>query len=139
MRGARCDIGVQIYFWQKCRWTTPKQNNWPWDWPYYAFATPALRTFIAGPCRDRLRDFSDVNVVSTRGEISWNATSRISDDEMRAFMLQVVDRLYTSLLRLNDPEFVARVTEYARKATTGWNEPHHLADWFTGKYNEPRT
>ena len=83
-------------------------------------------------------DFSDVKVVSSRGEIPWDATSRISDDEMRCFMIQVVDRLYTSLLRLDDPEFVARVTQYARKATIGWNEPRNLADWFAGKYDVPR-
>src|SRR6202522_1243383 len=50
-------------------------------------------------------DFSDVKVASSRVEIPWNAVSRISDDEMRAFMIQVVDSLYTSLLRLNDPAF----------------------------------
>jgi len=84
-------------------------------------------------------DFSDVKVVSSRGEIPWNAVSRISDDEMRCFIIQGVDRIYTSLLRLDDPEFLARVAQYARKATIGWNEPHHLADWFTAKYDEPKT
>ncbi len=80
-------------------------------------------------------DFSDVIVVTPHGEMSWNSVSRISNDEMRAFMIQVVDRLYTSLLRLNDPEFVARVTKYARGATSGWKEPQDLPDWFSGKWD----
>jgi hypothetical protein len=45
-------------------------------------------------------DFSDVKVVTPYGEIPWNKLSRVRDDEMREFMKQVVDRLYTVLLRL---------------------------------------
>src|SRR3954471_20614419 len=51
-------------------------------------------------------DFSDVKIVTPYGEIPWNRLSRIRDDEMREMMRQVVDRLYTVLLRLDDPEFV---------------------------------
>jgi hypothetical protein len=83
-------------------------------------------------------DYSDVQVVTPSREIPWNEASRISDDEMRAFMIQVVDRLYTSLLRMDDPEFIARVSRYGRRATIGWNEPQNLEDWFTGKYDTPR-
>jgi hypothetical protein len=36
---------------------------------------------------------------------------------MHDFMKQVVDRLYTVLLRLDDPEFVDRMDQYARRAT----------------------
>jgi hypothetical protein len=79
-------------------------------------------------------DYSDVKVVTPFGEIPWNRLSRITDDEMRAFMKQVVNRLYTVLLRLDDPEFVERVDHYARRATAAWDAPESLtADWFTGK------
>ena len=54
-------------------------------------------------------DFSDVKLVTPYGEIPWNKLSRIRNDEMREFMKQVVDRLYTVLLRLDDPEFVERM------------------------------
>jgi hypothetical protein len=76
-------------------------------------------------------DFSDVNVVTPYGEIPWNKLSRIRDDEMRDFMKQVVDKLYTVLLRLDDPEFVDRMNRYTRRATARWDEPRYLTDWFS--------
>jgi hypothetical protein len=76
-------------------------------------------------------DFSDVKVVTPFGEIPWNNLSRIRDDEMREFMKQVVDRLYTVLLRLDDPEFVDGMDRYARRATARWDEPRYLTDWFS--------
>ena len=80
-------------------------------------------------------DFSDVKVVTPYGEIPWNKTSRISDEEMRAFMREVVDRLYTSLLRVEDPDFVQRLLRYAERAKRNWDEPQNLIDWFTGKFD----
>ena len=73
-------------------------------------------------------DFSDVKAVTPFGEITWNNLPRIRDDEMREFMKQVVDRLYTVLLRLDDPEFVERMDQYARRATAKWDEPRNLTD-----------
>ena len=58
--------------------------------------------------------------------------SRVRDDEMREFMKQVVDRLYTVFLRLGGPEFVHRMDQYARRATAKWDEPRNLTDWFSG-------
>lgn len=42
-------------------------------------------------------DFSDVKVLSPYGEIPWTRLSRISDDEMKALMIEVVDRVFTYL------------------------------------------
>ena len=75
-------------------------------------------------------DFCDVKVVTPVGEIPWPKVSRIRDDEMRKFMKQVVDRLYTVLLRLDDAQFIARVDQYARRMTRAWDAPHNLPDWF---------
>ena len=77
--------------------------------------------------------FSDVKLVTSYGEIPWNKLSRIRNDEMREFMKQVVDRLCTVLLRLDDPEFVDRMDQYARRATAKWDEPRNLTDWFSGR------
>jgi hypothetical protein len=77
-------------------------------------------------------DFSDAKVVTPDGEIPWNRLSRISDDEMREFMKQVVDRIYTVLLRLDDPEFVERMGHYARRTTKAWDAPKNLTNWFAG-------
>jgi hypothetical protein len=41
--------------------------------------------------KDR-RVLSDVKVVSPDGEIDWNELSRVSDAEMKALMIDVVDR-----------------------------------------------
>jgi hypothetical protein len=45
-------------------------------------------------------DYSDVKVVTPAGEIPWSELSRISEDEMKAFMKKVVNRLYTMLFPL---------------------------------------
>jgi hypothetical protein len=71
-----------------------------------------------------------VKVVTPVGEIPWPRVSRIRDDEMRAFMKQVVDRLYTVLLRLDEPQFLDRIDQYARRMTRAWDEPKKLDDWF---------
>ena len=75
-------------------------------------------------------DFSDVKVVTPAGEIPWSRLSRMRNDEIREFMKQVVDRLYTVLLRLDDPEFVGRMDQYARRSARAWDEPKNLPDCF---------
>ncbi|UTU07743.1 hypothetical protein CcrC1_gp059c [Caulobacter phage C1] len=42
-------------------------------------------------------DYSDVKVVSPYGEIAWNDLSRISDEEMKSLMIEIVDRVFTYL------------------------------------------
>ena len=75
-------------------------------------------------------DFLDVKVVTPYGEIPWNNLSRISDDDMRDFMREVVDRIYTVLLRLNDREFVELMNNYAGLMTRKWDAPKKSADLF---------
>ncbi len=80
-------------------------------------------------------DHSDVKVVTPYGEIPWITASRISDDEMRQFMKQVVDRIYTVLLRLDDPQFIERMDQHSRRMTYKWDDPQNLVDWFTGNWS----
>jgi len=80
-------------------------------------------------------DGSDVMVVTPTSEIPWNEVSRISDAEMRMFMKEVVNKIYTVLLRYDDPAFVERLTEQAHEFTRKWDEPENLQQWFTGKWN----
>ena len=47
-------------------------------------------------------DYSDVKVVSPDGEIAWNQVGRISDEEMKPLMEEIVDRLYTFLVLFLD-------------------------------------
>jgi hypothetical protein len=45
-------------------------------------------------------DYSDVKVISPYGEIAWNRVGRISDEEMKPLMEDIVNRLYTFLFHL---------------------------------------
>lgn len=42
-------------------------------------------------------DYSDVKVVTPYGDIPWARLSRLDDEEMKALMIEVVDRVYTVL------------------------------------------
>lgn len=60
-------------------------------------------------------DYSDVKVVTPDGDIPWAAPSRISDEEMKALMIEVVDRVFTVL---RYPEELM-----ALRAAERWNRP----------------
>ena len=77
-------------------------------------------------------DYSDVRVVTPQGEIPWADVSHISNDAMRALMKEAVNKIYTILLRLEDPAFVERMEEMTRCMTCQWDEPENLTSWFTG-------
>jgi len=60
-------------------------------------------------------DYSDVKVVTPYGEIAWSRLSRLDDEEMKALMIEVVDRVYTIL---NYPDAFSRLLAAGR-----WNKP----------------
>lgn len=60
-------------------------------------------------------DYSDVKVVSPYGEIPWTQLSRISDEEMKALMIEIVDRVFTFM---SYPEDLVTLGGAAR-----WNRP----------------
>lgn len=71
----------------------------------------------------RTGDGSDVVVEDSDGNrIPWSEVSRIDDQEMRALMHEIVDRLYTFQLRIDDPEFRAEIERWAA-ATAHWDAP----------------
>ncbi len=61
-------------------------------------------------------DYSDVKVVTPYGEIPWTRLSRISDEEMKRLMIEIVDRVFTFC---SYPEELAALSAQARK----WNRP----------------
>lgn len=68
-------------------------------------------------------DYSDVRVIDADGrEIGWNAVSHLDDDQMRALMKEIVNRLYTFNISIDDHEFRDRVDRWARIADR-WDEP----------------
>jgi hypothetical protein len=71
----------------------------------------------------RTGDGSDVIVEDAEGNrIPWSEVSRIDDCEMRALMREIVDRLYTFHLRIDDPAFQAEIDRWA-SATAKWDAP----------------
>lgn len=50
-------------------------------------------------------DYSDVKVVTPYGEIPWQEVSRLNNDEMKAFNIEVSNKLYTLLRFLFDPKY----------------------------------
>jgi hypothetical protein len=71
----------------------------------------------------RTGDGSDIFVQDAEGNrIPWSEVARIDDDEMRALMREIVDRLYTFHLRIDDPTFRAEFERWAA-ATSRWDAP----------------
>lgn len=71
----------------------------------------------------RTGDYSDVVVLDADGrKIPWAEVSHINDDQMRALMKEIVNRLYTFQMRIDDPEFQAWVDRWAALAEK-WDEP----------------
>ena len=78
----------------------------------------------------QIGDNSDVFVSTPNGKIPWDQVSKITDAEMKQLMVEVVDKIYTILLRQNDPEFVAKFNSYGSQYTANWDKPKELKHWF---------
>ncbi|MDR0809378.1 MAG: hypothetical protein LBE86_09705 [Gemmobacter sp.] len=73
--------------------------------------------------RTKSGDFTDVFVVDADGHRTpWTEVSRIDDDEMRDLMRQVINRLYTLHLRIEEPAFQAFIERWL-VPTRKWDEP----------------
>jgi hypothetical protein len=67
------------------------------------FRNTKLEDFHAGVFpSSETRDYSDVKVVSPYGEIPWDRVARLSDDEMRTLVIDVVNRCYAFITELFD-------------------------------------
>jgi hypothetical protein len=53
-------------------------------------------------------DYSDVRVIDADGrEIAWNDVSHLDDGQMRDLMREIVNRLYSFHISIDDPRFRA--------------------------------
>ena len=68
-----------------------------------------------------------MTVVTPYGEIPWNNVSRLSDDEMKCLMKEVVNRVFTVLIRWEDEEFRSALLHWGGRQTVRWDEPEVLA------------
>ena len=68
-------------------------------------------------------DYSDVVVVDAEGRrLPWPEISRFDEDEMRDLMRQVVNKIYTFLVKMDDPDFVAW-RDFVRSQAEHWDRP----------------
>ena len=74
-------------------------------------------------------DYSDVKVVTPYGEIPWNELSRITDEEMKRLMKEVVNKLYTVLAKSENPEFMAALNKWGDRNTAQWDKPELLPNF----------
>lgn len=71
----------------------------------------------------RTGDYTDVFVLDADGRrIPWTEVSRIDEDEMRALMRDIVNRLYTFHLHADEPKLQAQIERWMAIADK-WDEP----------------
>lgn len=71
-------------------------------------------------------DYSDVKVVTPDREIPWNELSRISDEEMQKLMKEIVNKLYTVLMSLEEEDTMRLVFSKGKDFTHHWDDPEFL-------------
>jgi hypothetical protein len=92
----------------------------------HCFRNSMLEDFHAGTVpSSRSADYSDVKVVTPYGEIRWNDLSRMSDEEMKALMIDAVNRSYRFLSELFNTPYGDTVIEALknRDPLPEWNDP----------------
>jgi hypothetical protein len=75
-------------------------------------------------------DYSDVFVTTPYGEIPWPKLSRLSDEEMKSLMIDVVNRTYRLLRELLDENTGAAILVRLalRDPLPNWNTPTLTSD-----------
>lgn len=73
--------------------------------------------------------YSDVKVVTPYGEIPWHKLSRLSDDEMKRLMKEIVDKIYTYLCRLEEPESLEAFLRLGDMYASRWDDPRLAEDF----------
>lgn len=114
----RLGIGSFQLLWSKIQATASA----PFEPPYHADTNlKVIAILMAANCvrlpvtradregswpRTKTGDYSDVTVVTPFGDIPWTTVNRLNDAELKAFNSGVVNRLYTVLCCLLDPDFM---------------------------------
>jgi hypothetical protein len=71
-------------------------------------------------------DYRDVKIVTPGREIPWNDASRITQAEMKRLMKQVVNKLYTVLMSLDDEDAMSLLFRRGQDYAGQWDEPEFL-------------
>jgi ligand-binding SRPBCC domain-containing protein len=90
------------------------------------FRNTMLEDLHAGITPDsQTGDYTDVVVRSPYGEIPWPKLSRLSDEEMKALMIDVVNKTYRALIVLFDDRLGGELIKVLAQHDflPRWNEP----------------
>src|SRR6266699_4205700 len=90
------------------------------------FRNTMLEDLHAGIMPDsQTGDYTDVVVRSPYGEIPWPRLSRLSDEEMKALMIDVVNKTYHALIVLFDDRLGGELIKILAQQDflPRWNEP----------------
>jgi hypothetical protein len=90
------------------------------------FRNTMLEDLHAGITPDsQTGDYTDVVLRSPYGEIPWQNVSRLSDEEMKALMIDVVNKTYHALIVLFDDRLGGELIKILaqRDLLPRWNEP----------------
>jgi hypothetical protein len=90
------------------------------------FRNTVLEDFHAGITPySEAGDYSDVSVRTPSGEIPWSKLSRLSDEEMKALMIDVVNRTYLLLQKLFDEDVGSHLIQTLNQQdlVPHWNDP----------------
>ena len=90
------------------------------------FCKTILEDLHAGITPDsQIGDYTDVVVRSPHGEIPWPNLSRLNDEEMKALMIDVVNKTYQALIVLFDDRLGGELIKILaqRDLLPYWNEP----------------
>ena|SRR4029077_10562842 len=90
------------------------------------FRNTVLENLHAGITPDsQTGDYTDVVVRSPYGEIPWPRLSRLSDEEMKALMIDIVNKTYGTLTVLFDNRLGSELIKVLarRDLLPQWNEP----------------
>lgn len=90
------------------------------------FRNTFLEDLHAGITPDsKTGDYTDVLVRSPYGEIPWPRLSRLSDDEMKVLMIDVVNKTYRALRLLFNDQLGHELVQYLARQDPlpKWNEP----------------
>jgi hypothetical protein len=85
----------------------------------------------------RCGDYSDVKVVTPDGEIPWAKLSRLSDEEMKRLMKEIVDKIYTYLCRMEDTDFLEAFLRMGNLYASRWDQPQ-MVEGFVLPGKQPR-
>jgi hypothetical protein len=104
----KCSRGSRKYLAQQC------------------FRNTILEDLHAGiTLESQIGDYTDVVVRSPYGEIPWPNLSRLNDEEMKALMIDVVNKTYHTLIVLFDDRLGGELIKILaqRDLLPHWNEP----------------